>query len=78
LYLLALNKIVSWPAYYCKYKRLTHLGYSQPLVPSTVVALGLGGPVQNIWGALSYVNLPVPSMRKCCDSDMFRAHQYTN
>jgi len=48
----------------------------------SVVALGLGCPVQNIWGA-SFLcearkNLPVPSMRKCCDSDMFRVHQYTN
>jgi len=22
-------------------------------------------------------NLPAPSMRKCCDSNMFRVHQYT-
>jgi len=34
----------------------------------TVVALGLGGPMQNIWGAFSYV--PDSFMRKCCDSNM--------
>jgi len=49
---------------------------------ASVVALGLGGPVQNIWGAHflcgARKNLPARSMLKCGDSNMFRMHQYTN
>jgi len=44
-------------------------------------ALGFEGAVQKIWGTLSYAKLAKssdPSMRKCCESDMFRAYQYTN
>jgi len=48
----------------------------------TVVALGLGGPcAKYLGGPFLYgarKNLPDPSMRKCCDSNMFRVHQYTN
>jgi len=46
-----------------------------------VVALGLG-PLCKMFGGPFFMwsmqNLPVPSMRKCYDSDMFRVHQYTN
>jgi len=53
---------------------------SKLLLTYAVVALGLGGPVQNIWRREPFLcgarkNLPIPSMRKCCDSDMFRVHQ---
>jgi len=39
-------------------------------------------PVQKIRGAPflygACENLLAPSMRKCCDSDIFSVHQYTN
>jgi len=47
-----------------------------------VVALGLGEPCAKYLGGSFLIgackNLPFPSMRKCCDSDIFRVHQSTN